>query len=129
MANKRSDRVGDQIKQEIASMILLGGIKDPRIGFVTITHVEMTPDLKEARVYFSQIGSEKDKAKSKEGLNSASGYVRRHLAKILSLRHIPTITFNYDDSMEYADRIEKVIRDLKATEGAKDDNKDEHKDE
>jgi len=117
MTNKRSDRVGDLIKQEVASLILLGGVKDPRIGFITITHVEMTPDLKEARIYFSQIGSEKDKTRSKEGLNSASGYVRRHLAKVLSLRHIPTVTFNYDDSMEYADRIEKVIRDLKDTDG------------
>ena len=59
MSFKRSDRVGDLVKEEIASMILHGSIKDPRIGFVTITHVVMTPDLKEARVYFSQLGPER----------------------------------------------------------------------
>lgn len=113
MSYRRSDRVGDLIKKEIASMIMLGDIKDPRIGFVTITHVELTPDLKEAKVYFSQIGSEADKAKSRNGLNNASGYVRRSLAKKLDLKHIPTITFLFDDSLEYSDRIGKVIKDLK----------------
>lgn len=113
MSHRRSERVGDLIKEEIASLILHGEIKDPRIGFVTITRVDLTPDLKEARVYFSQMGSEKDKQKSVEGLNNASGYVRRHLAKSLDLRHIPKVTFEFDSSLEYAERIEKVIRDMK----------------
>ncbi|MBI5642427.1 MAG: 30S ribosome-binding factor RbfA [Deltaproteobacteria bacterium] len=113
MSFKRSDRVGDVIKEEIASMILHGEIKDPRIGFVTITHVELTPDLKEAKVFFSQIGSEEDKKKSRNGLNNASGYVRRNLAKRLTLRHIPTVQFVFDESLEYSERIEKVIKDMK----------------
>ncbi|MBI5588021.1 MAG: 30S ribosome-binding factor RbfA [Deltaproteobacteria bacterium] len=113
MTFKRSDRVADLIKEEIASMILYGGIKDPRIGFVTITHVEMTPDLKEARVYFSQIGGEKEREKSRDGLNHASGYIRRNLARSLSLRHIPQIFFVFDDSLEYAERIEKAIKEIK----------------
>lgn len=113
MSYRRSERVGDLIKEEVASMILHGGIKDPRIGFVTITRVDLTPDLKEARVYFSQIGSEKDRARSADGLNSASGYIRRHLAKSLDLRHIPKVTFFFDESLEYAERIERVIKDMK----------------
>lgn len=117
MTFKRSDRVADLIKEEVASMILFGGIKDPRIGFVTITHVEMTPDLKEARIYFSQIGSVKDREKSRDGLNHASGFIRRNLAKSLSLRHIPKISFFFDDSLEYSERIEKVIREIKEGEG------------
>lgn len=117
MTFKRSDRVADLIKEEVASMILFGGIKDPRIGFVTITHVEMTPDLKEARIYFSQIGSVKDREKSRDGLNHASGFIRRNLARSLSLRHIPKITFLFDDSLEYSERIEKVIKEIKADEG------------
>lgn len=113
MSYKRSDRVGDLIKEEIASMILNGEIKDPRIGFVTITHVALTPDMKDAKVYFSQIGTNADKDKSRKGLNNACGYIRRNLAKRLDLRHIPTVTFFFDDSLEYSDHIEKVIKGIK----------------
>lgn len=117
MAYKRSDRVADLIKEEIASMVLHGDIKDPRIGFITITHVKMTPDLKEAKVYFSQIGSDHDKEMSRQGLNNASGYVRRNLAKRISLRHIPSVSFYFDDSLEYSEHIEKVLKDLKEEGG------------
>lgn len=117
MTFKRSDRVADLIKEEVASMILFGGIKDPRIGFVTITHVDMTPDLKEARIYFSQLGGAKERERSREGLNHASGFIRRNLAKSLSLRHIPKISFFFDDSLEYSERIEKVIKEIKEGDG------------
>lgn len=110
---KRSDRVADLIKEEIASMILHGGIKDPRIGFVTITSVKMSPDLKEAKVYFSQIGTEDEKKQSIEGLNNASGFVRRHIAKVLTLKYIPMVSFHYDNSLEYAEHMEKIFRELK----------------
>lgn len=113
MTSRRPERVGDLVMREIASMMLHGDIKDPRIGFVTITHVEMTPDLKEARVYFSQIGSDKDKEKSREGLMSACGYIRRHLAKALDLRNVPFVTFHYDSSLDYGDRIERIIKEIK----------------
>ncbi len=117
MGYKRADRVGDLIREEIAGMLLRGDIKDPRLGFVTITHVKMTPDLKEARAYFSQLGTEKDVSSSLEGLNSASGYIRRALAKKLSLKYIPHITFFFDETLEYSDHIEKVLRDIKGGEG------------
>ncbi|MBI2414211.1 MAG: 30S ribosome-binding factor RbfA [Deltaproteobacteria bacterium] len=113
MNYRRAERVADVIKEEIASMILHGEIKDPRIGFVTITRVELTPDFKDAKVFFSQIGSDSDKAKSRNGLNNASGFVRRALAKRLDLRHIPNVSFVFDDSLEYADHIEKVIKEMK----------------
>ncbi len=115
---RRSDRVGDLLKEEIASMVLHGEIKDPRIGFVTITHVKMTPDLKEAKVYFSQIGERALIEESREGLNSASGYIRRMLAGRLSLRHIPAISFIFDDSLEYSENIERIIRDIKKEGGS-----------
>ncbi|MBI5453376.1 MAG: 30S ribosome-binding factor RbfA [Deltaproteobacteria bacterium] len=117
MNYRRSERVADVIKEEVASMILHGEIKDPRIGFVTITRVELTPDLKDAKVFFSQIGSAEDKAKSRNGLNNASGFVRRALAKRLDLRHIPNVSFVFDDSLEYADHIEKVIKEMKGGGG------------
>lgn len=117
MTYNRADRVGDLIKEEIASLLAHGDIKDPRLGFVTITHVKMSPDLKEARAYFSQLGSEKEVASSLEGLNSASGYIRRALARSLKLKYIPHITFFFDETLEYSDHIEKVLRDIKKGEG------------
>ena len=114
---KRSERVGDLIKKEIASMILHGEIQDPRIGFVTITKVKMSADIKEARVYFSQIGSVEERANSLDGLSSASGYIRRNLSKRLDLRHIPSIHFHYDDSLDYSEHIEKVIKEIKKGDG------------
>lgn len=113
MTSRRPERVGDLIRQEIATLLIHGEIKDPRIGFVTISQVQMTPDLKEARVYFSQIGSDKDKEKSREGLMSASGYIRKHLAKALDLRSVPSISFYYDSSFDYGDRIDKIIKEIK----------------
>ena len=113
---KRSDRVGDLIRQEVASMVVYGEIKDHRVGLVTITHVKMSPDLKDAKVYFSQIGSDQEKAGSREGLNNASGYVRRALAKRLSLKHIPAVRFFFDDTLDYSDHIEKVIKGIKDKE-------------
>ncbi len=99
--------------QEVASILLHGELKDPRVGFVTITHVKMTPDLRDAKIYFSQIGTEKEKKESCEGLNSASGYIRRVLAKQLRLRSIPKVTFFYDETLEYSDHIGQVLHGIK----------------
>lgn len=114
---KRSDRVGDLIRQELASMIVYGEIKDHRVGLVTITQVKMSPDLKDAKVYFSQIGSDSEKDESRQGLNNASGYVRRALAKRLSLKHIPTVRFFFDETLDYSDHIERVIKGIKEDGG------------
>ncbi|MEK6530953.1 MAG: 30S ribosome-binding factor RbfA [Deltaproteobacteria bacterium] len=113
MAYKRQDRVADLIKEEIATMLMHGEIKDPRIGFVTITHVKLTEDLKEARVFFSHFGTAEEREKSRLGLQSAGSYIRRNLAKRLKLRRIPAVEFLFDDSIEYSERIERLIRDIK----------------
>ena len=113
MDYKRSDRVADLVREEVASMILHGEIKDPRIGFITITGVKMSRDLKNARVFFSMLAGTEEIDSSVTGLNSASGFVRRALAKRLKLKHIPHVSFEYDDSLEYSSHIEEVIRDLK----------------
>jgi ribosome-binding factor A len=109
----RSDRVGDLIRQEVANFILHGEIKDPRVGFVTITGVKMSRDMKNARVFFSMIGSPEEIAESEEGLNSASGFIRRFLARQLNLKRIPEIKFSFDDSLEYSSHIEEVLKDIK----------------
>ena len=112
-SGRRPERVADVIKEEIASMLVYGEIKDPRIGFVTITHVKMTPDLREAKVYFSRIGTDSEKAESLEGLGHAGPFIRRNLAKRLNMRHIPELSFIYDGSLDYYERIDKVIKDIK----------------
>jgi len=110
---KRSERVGDSILREIATMVQRGDIRDPRIGFITITHVNLSADLKEAKVYFSQIGTKEEIADSLQGLSSAVGYIRRNLGHTLNLRSVPKIRFFFDDTLEYAEHIDELLHDIK----------------
>lgn len=111
-AGHRSERIGDLIKEEVATLVTMGELKDPRIGLVTITHVKMSADLKNARIFFSLVGTEEEKAETFKGLSSAGGFIRRHLAKRLRIRQIPAITFEYDDSVEHSIRISEVLRGI-----------------
>ena len=113
MSYNRSERVAEEIRKEVATM-LFGEIHDPRIGFVTITKVQVSKDLRHAKVYFSIIGSDEEKEKTMEGLQSSSGYMRREIGKRLKLRYFPELTFKFDDSLEYASRIEKIIKEIKS---------------
>lgn len=118
MGYNRSERVGDLIQVEVAGMLLHGELKDPRIGgFVTITRVMMSRDLKNAKILFSlmptgagDVPADKvEIADNTEGLNSAAPFIRRALAKRLDLKSIPNVRFIYDDSLEYASHLESVI--------------------
>ncbi len=111
MENQRSHRVGEMIQQEI-SRLLVKGLKDPRIGFVTITAVEMTPDLHLARVYFTVMGDEAARRENRKGLTSAIPFFRREIGKCLRMRYVPDLIFEYDTSLEYGNRIETLLRDL-----------------
>ena len=113
MSYNRSERVAEEIRKDVATM-LFGEIHDPRIGFVTITKVQVSKDLRHAKVYFSIIGSDEEKEKTMEGLQSSSGYMRREIGKRLKLRYFPELTFKFDDSLEYASRIEKIIKEIKS---------------
>ncbi|MCP3676714.1 MAG: 30S ribosome-binding factor RbfA [Deltaproteobacteria bacterium] len=115
MQFKRSDRVGDLIRKEIAVM-LLGDIRDPRVALVTITKVSVSDDLQQAKVYFTTLGDEDERGEALKGLQSASGFIRRTLAQRVSLRRIPSIRFTYDSSIEYGDHIEQLIE--RAREGS-----------
>lgn len=108
---KRAERVGDLIHREISEM-LIRGIKDPRIGLVTITRVRISDDLKVAKVYFSVMGGEADRERSLQGLNSAKGFIKREVGKRVHLRYVPDIVFRFDPSLEYADHINRLIREL-----------------
>jgi len=99
--------------------MLLRTLKDPRIGFVTITRVAVSEDCRLAKIYFSVTGTPAERERSTEGLNSAKGYVRRELGRRMRLKYTPDITFQFDPSIEYAIHIGEVIEQLKQ-EGEKD---------
>ena len=109
----RPERVGDQIRKEL-SELLAREVHDPGIGFLTITHVKMTPDLQNARVYYTVIGDQKARADAQRALGRASGFLRRQIGGRLRLRTVPELTFFYDESIERQDRIEKIMLDLEA---------------
>ena len=110
---KRSERLGELILAEISDLIRRE-IKDPRIGFVTCTRVEMSDDLRHAKVFVSSLGAEPEKARALQGLSSATGYVRRQLGRTLHLRYTPEISFLLDDSLEHGAKIAQILRQLHA---------------
>lgn len=111
MANIRAERVGEQIKKEL-SLLLQTELKDPRIGFVTVTAVEATGDLSQAKVFLSVLGDDSKKEETLLALEKAKGFIRSELGKRIRLRHTPELIFKFDSSIEYGNRIESLIRDL-----------------
>jgi ribosome-binding factor A len=110
-------QVGGVIQQEI-SELLVRKIKDPRLELLTITGVEVSPDLKLARVFFSRFGSPEEVQRGLEGLTSAAGFIRRELGRRMKLRHVPELEFVHDKSFEYGDRIESLLKDLFPAKGS-----------
>ncbi|MBU0686583.1 MAG: 30S ribosome-binding factor RbfA [Candidatus Margulisbacteria bacterium] len=115
------DRIIELIKQEVSS-ILKRKVNDPRIGFVSITDVSITPDLKYAQIYVSIMGDETAKLKSLAGLNSAKSFIRGELGHVLEFRVVPDISFVRDDSIERGSRILNLLSKIKY-EGKKHDQK------
>jgi ribosome-binding factor A len=111
MAGERRKRVGMLIREEI-SELLLRKVRDPRIGFVSITEVDLSPDLRVARVFYSVLGSESDRSQAAQGLRSAHGFIKRELASRLNLKFMPEILFILDNSMEQGERMERIFREL-----------------
>lgn len=114
----RIEKLQELIKQEMSKM-LLKELKDPRIGFVTVTDVEMTGDLREAKIYVSIMGGEEQVKNSLEGLNSALGFIRREIGQRVRLRFTPEISFALDTSLDYGDHIQKLLLQVEG------DNKDD----
>ena len=112
MASERLDKVAEAIKEEVAG-ILQRELKDPRIGFVTITRVRVTPDLQQATVYFSLLEGHGSGPETEAGLRSAQGFVRRQLGDRLRLRVTPEVKFRLDTSVEENIRISKLLGELK----------------
>ncbi|ADM69768.1 30S ribosome-binding factor RbfA [Paenibacillus sp. SEL3] len=111
MAKIRTGRVGEQIKKELSQLIQTE-LKDPRIGFITVTGVDLTNDLSQAKIYLSVLGDEEQKNSSLKALDKANGYLRSELGKRIRLRHIPELIFKIDESIAYGSRIEKLLSDI-----------------
>ncbi|GMW03074.1 MAG: hypothetical protein AMXMBFR84_42100 [Candidatus Hydrogenedentota bacterium] len=120
MPSERAERVGAVIKKEIAEL-LMRGVKDPRVGFVSVMAVQMSPDLKYASVYVSLYGSEAERKGSLVGLQQASGWVRREIGKRIRLRHTPEIRFMEDNTLDQVYRLEERIRELHESEPSGDE--------
>lgn len=120
----RKKRVGHLIKSEVSEMILKE-LKDPRIGFVSVTDVEVSGDLRYATVYFTVFGEEKDVEATVAALRHATGYVRREIASRLRLRYAPEIRFKYDEAYQRAWHLEEVIRNLHESDNSQADEKKE----
>jgi ribosome-binding factor A len=114
---KRQDRLRDQIKREIAD-ILLHTIKNPRIGFVTITDVELSKDLKYAKVYYSAMGSGIEKADSARALDRTIGVVQSELAKRIRIRQVPRLSYHVDKSLDYGEKIDTLLDQIKKEKDA-----------
>lgn len=110
---QRASRVGDQIQAELASL-LTREVHDPGIGFLTITSVKVSPDLQQARVYYTTIGDDKAKRESARALNRATPFLRRQVGQRLRLKRVPELTFFYDESIEKGDRVERILQELQA---------------
>jgi len=111
MAKIRVGRVSEQIKKEL-SQIIQSELKDPRVGFITVTGVQTTNDLSQATVYLSVLGNDEQKESTLKALHKATGYLRSELGKRVKLRHTPELIFKFDSSIEYGSRIETLLAEI-----------------
>ena len=108
---KRTARIASLVREVVAELIRIE-VKDPRIRAITLTDVEVTGDLREAKIYFAHHGTEEDEAEILRGLRKANGYMRRQLGKRIRLRVTPALAFFVDRSLDYGARIEAVLREI-----------------
>jgi len=118
MGFERSDRVSEEIKKEV-SYLILHRLKDPRIGFVSITDVEVSGDLQYAKIFVSIMGNENEKKESLAGLESAAGFIRTAVGEKIRLKHVPKIVFELDESIERGTKILKLLKEVRDEEEKK----------
>ncbi len=112
MPSRRQRQVAELLHQELSQLIQFEA-RDPRLGFVTVTDVEISPDLRQARVYFTVLGDEEDIQSTMAGLESAVDYFRRMLGQSVSLRYVPQLSFAYDASVERGRRVEGLLNEIR----------------
>jgi ribosome-binding factor A len=108
----RPHRVGDQIRQELSEILTRGEVHDPGIGFITLTRVQVTPDLQLARVFYTSLGDPNARKETARALTRATGFFRRQIGARLQLRRVPELEFRFDESIAHQDRIEQILRDI-----------------
>ena len=111
--HSRPERVAQLIQHYLGSTFARGELKDPRLGMVTITGCKISPDLRQARVYWTVHGDEKVRKTTNTGLVAARGFLRRGIGKELSLRVVPDLAFTYDEAIDRGARIEQLLRESK----------------
>ncbi|NRD78882.1 30S ribosome-binding factor RbfA [Bacillus sp. BRMEA1] len=117
----RANRVGEQMKKELSD-IIGRKLKDPRIGFVTVTDVQVTGDLQQAKVFISVLGDDEQKENTLKGLAKAKGFIRTEIGHRIRLRKTPEIIFEFDESIDYGNRIETLLTQLHSEESAPEKN-------
>ena len=110
MVQFRRERLGDQLRVEIADLIQQA-VRDPRVGFVTVTEVRMSPDLKHARVYVSILGDEEQTAESFAALQGSRGFLKSQIGHRLKLRYVPQLRFVLDETLDKSARIESLLKE------------------
>ena len=108
----RPNRVADQIRQELSELLTRGEVHDPGIGFITLTRVQVSPDLQMARVFYTTLGDAKARQETARALDRATPFFRRQIGGRLRLRRVPEFEFRFDESIAQQDRIEQILRDL-----------------
>ncbi|HHW08047.1 MAG TPA: 30S ribosome-binding factor RbfA [Clostridia bacterium] len=112
----RTQRVTEEMKREIAA-IIKEELKDPRVGFVTVTGVEITPDYRYAKVFVSVYGSDEEVNQALEGLEKASGFIRKEVGRRIKLRYTPELSFRFDESIRHGAKIAEILADMQEKEG------------
>lgn len=107
----RSNRVGEQMKKELGE-IIGRKLKDPRVGFVTVTDVQVTGDLQQATVFISVLGDQEQRENTLKGLAKAKGFIRSEIGQRIRLRKTPEILFEFDESIDYGNRIETLLHQI-----------------
>lgn len=113
--SKRVNRIAEQMKKELGE-IIIQKVKDPRIGFVTVTDVEVTGDLQNATIFISVLGSEREKADTLKGLNKAKGFIRTEVGSRIRFRKVPEIEFEFDESIAYGNKIQSLLTQVNQEE-------------
>ena len=107
----RPERVGEAIRDEL-SQLIAREVRDPGVGFITLTQVKVSPDLQLARVYYTSMGDPKARRETEKALERATPFFRRKVGSRLQLRRVPELQFHFDESVAHQDRVEQILRDL-----------------
>ena len=124
----RPNRVGDQIREELSSMLARGEVHDPKIGFITLTRVQVSPDLQVARVFYTSLADAAARKDTQKALDRATPFLRRQIGSRVQLRRVPELEFRFDESIAHQNRIEEILQELHQEEATRKPTDDDDRD-